>query len=139
MKQFRDESSYPKVNAQRNLDGITHYVEDSTLRFHKSRILKANATVDGLLFYIIESYAADYQGKTRLFRPVIFDIAGNTISRPDLENGFKTRAQAEKHLWAEMDKLDRVAVSMEAIDRAEKNAKYAFDLAREMVAKAVQS
>jgi len=38
MKLFTRESGDPKTNAQRNLMGRTHYVDDATLRFHASRV-----------------------------------------------------------------------------------------------------
>lgn len=138
MNLYRNESSHPRVNAQRNLDGRTHYVETSSLQFHKARILKAKATVDGLLFYIIESCAADPNGYRRIFRHVIFDISGHVLSRPDLAHGRKNRAQAEKDLWAAMDRIDNKAVSLAAVDRAEKNFADECARIREQIAKAPQ-
>ena len=41
MRFYKTESDHPKVNAQRNLMGRTHYVDPDTLRWHKSRILSA--------------------------------------------------------------------------------------------------
>ena len=46
-------------NAQRNLEGRTHYVDTNTLSFHKSRVLAANADAEGLLFVLLTSDAAD--------------------------------------------------------------------------------
>lgn len=131
-----NKSSYPKVNAQDNLNGRTHYVEDSTLRFHHSRILKAKATCDGLLFYLIESCSADMNNTRRIFRHVIFDIAGHTLSRPNLEHGCKTRAAAEKQLWKAMDKIDNKASALAAVDRAEKYAAEEYARIREKISKA---
>lgn len=136
MNLYENNSSYAKVNAQNNLCGRTHYVDDSTLRFHKGRILRAKATCDGLLFYIIESCAADMHNTRRIFRPVIFDIAGHVISRPALEDGCKTRAQAEKMLWAEMEKIDNKASALAAVDRAEKYAMEDYVRIREKISKA---
>lgn len=138
MRLYENSSSYAKVNAQNNLSGRTHYVDDSTLRFHKSRILKAKATCDGLLFYIIESCTADMNNTRRIFRHVIFDITGNLVSRPDLEHGFKTRAAAEKSMWEAMDFIDNKAVSLAAIDRAQKYAVEEFDRMRDEINKAAK-
>lgn len=138
MNLYQNDSSYPKVNAQTNLNGRTHYVETSSLQFHKARILKAKATVDGLLFYIIESCAADPNGYRRIFRYVIFDITGRVISRPDLEHGRKNRAQAEKDLWAAMDQIDNKAVSLAAINKAQEYAIAEFDRVRDAVNKVTQ-
>lgn len=41
MNLYRNESSDAKTNAQRNLCGRTHYVDEDTLRWHKSRVLDA--------------------------------------------------------------------------------------------------
>lgn len=87
---YRNESSDPKRNAQRNLQGRTHYVDDDTLRFHKSRILSARHVDGGLLFAIVTSDATDYQGKTRGFRYVVFDLFGTVLDRPALEDCYKS-------------------------------------------------
>jgi len=120
MNLYSNEHSNPTYNAQRNLDGRTHYVDAGTLRYHKARILKAKATCDGLLFYLIESCAADPNGHKRIFRHVIFDIEGRVLSRPDLEHGCKNRAQAEKALCSAMELIDNKASALAAIDRKEK-------------------
>ena len=38
LQTYRDQSSNDRINAQLNLGGKTHYVTDSTLRYHHSRI-----------------------------------------------------------------------------------------------------
>ena len=93
MQLYSDEHTNPRINAQRNLLGRTHYADDATLHFHKARILSARATSDGLLFYVIESVAIDYQNTTRGFRPVIFDLCGQVLSRPDLNTHAKRAAK----------------------------------------------
>lgn len=62
---FDCKSSDAKYNAQRNLGGITHYVDDDTLRFHKSRIQCAKTLANGLLFYICTSDALDMNNTRR--------------------------------------------------------------------------
>jgi len=121
MKKFTHESSNPKWNAQRNLSGITHYVEDDTLQFHKSRILSTHILEEGLLFGLIESCALDPDNRTRGFRYVIFDVTGYVIDRPKLEETVKTRRQAEKAMWAYVNTLDARVITKEAIDREERN------------------
>lgn len=106
MKLYSDCLSHPKYNAQRNLDGRTHYVDDDTLRFHKSRILKAKASYNGLYFYLIESCAADSNNTRRVFRGVVFDVFGTVVSRPRLDEGLKTRKQAETAMWEDINKID---------------------------------
>ena len=132
---YSNEHTNPRVNAQRNLVGRTHYVDDATLRFHKARILSARATSDGLLFYLIESVSLDYQNTTRGFRPVIFDLCGNVVSRPNLENACRTSRQAEQLLWAEMEKIDPVASNLAAIADAAHNSAVEYDNLRAAVEK----
>lgn len=114
---YRDQTGNPLWMAQRNLAGRTHYVDDDTLRFHKSRVLSCHITDGGLLLAIITSDAADYAGATREFRPVIFDVFGTVIERPKLGEGYKTRAQASKAMWAALNALDAPTITREAAAR----------------------
>ncbi len=104
---FRQESGDPKYNAQRNLSGRTHYVDDDTLRFHKSRICSTSHLCGGLLFRVTCSDALDMHNTKRGFRSVVFDVFGTTVSRPSLENAHKTSAQAIKA--SQNEELDLVA------------------------------
>lgn len=94
VRPFGCESSDPKYNAQRNLRGKTHYVDDDTLRFHKSRVLSAQAIHGGLLFRIVCSDSLDMHNTKRGFRAVVFDVFGTTIDRPKLEDATATRQAA---------------------------------------------
>ncbi len=95
---YRDESQDPKRNAQRNLDGRTHYVEDNTLSYHHSRILSARVIADGLYFGIVESVALDMHNRSRGYRHVVFNLFGNVVSRSDLEHCAKTSKKAYEAL-----------------------------------------
>jgi hypothetical protein len=117
---FRTESSDEKTNAQRNLMGRTHYVDDDGLRFHKSRIISTAIADDGLLFAIVESYAVDYQNTRRAYRPVVFDIFGTVLSRVDLEDGYKSSKSARKAMWDVLNGIDAKAHTLKAIDAQEK-------------------
>ena len=86
--------SRPVVEAQNALMGRTHYVDPATLQFHKARILDCGIAKNGLLFWLIESCASDWQGNTRVIRPVVFDVLGTTVYRPDLQGSFARSAQA---------------------------------------------
>lgn len=117
MNLYREESANAKYNAQRNLSGRTHYVDDDTLRFHKSRILRTHITDNGLLFGLIESCALDMNNTSRGFRPVIFDIFGTVINeRAKLEDCLKTRAAAEKAFWREINNIDAGTHTILAIE-----------------------
>lgn len=118
MRLYRNESSDSKRNAQRNLMGRTHYVDDDTLRFHKSRILSSRHTDGGLLFAIVESVALDWHNTKRGVRYVIFDLFGNVVgTRQDLEHCWRRSEQATKALWAELNTLDAVALNREGLAR----------------------
>jgi hypothetical protein len=117
MQLYQNHSSDPKTDAQRNLCGRTHYVDDDTLRYHKSRVISSQHTDNGLLFAIITSDALDYQNHKRGFRYVIFDIFGRTIARPRLEEAFRTSAQASKAMWHALNSFDAIALTNEAIAR----------------------
>lgn len=120
MQLFQNESSRPKTNAQRNLCGRTHYVDDDTLRWHKSRVLSARCTDHGLLFAIVTSDALDMNNTKRGFRYVIFDVFGTTLDRPDLEHAFKSHAQASKAMWVALNAIDAYQVTRDAIANAER-------------------
>jgi hypothetical protein len=116
MKIFRQEVSDAKLNAQINLAGLSLYADDCTLKFHKSRVNTCVISDNGLLLAIVESYAVDMNNTKRLFRPVIFNIAGTVLSRNSLEDGFKTSKQAISSMWDELDKIDAVKSAYSAID-----------------------
>lgn len=143
VKLFTYESGDPKYNAQRNLSGRTHYVDDDTLRWHKSRVLSSGIIGNawGLLFSITTSDALDMHNTSRGFRCVVFDVFGTTVYRPDLDSTHNTskaaqkarneaeidlvahytKAIAEKLAWAEREaatllKISQDLVSMQVVD-----------------------
>ena len=121
MNLYKCESSYPKVNAQRNLMGRTHYVDDGTLRFHKSRVISARHTDGGLLFAIVTSDACDYENKKRGFRYVIFDVTGYVVERTQLENAYRTSKRCTDAMWKAIDALNAYDITVAAIVRQETN------------------
>lgn len=120
---YRNESSYPKNNAQRNLAGRTHYVDDDTLRGFYSRIISARHTDGGLLFAIVTSDAKDFENKSRGFRYVIFDLFGTVIERNpssvDREY-FRTSEKAEKAMWAALNAMNAADITRKGIANAER-------------------
>ena len=120
MNLYRDESSYPKFNAQRNLQGRTHYVDDSSLRWHKSRVLSARIVNNGLFFAITTSDALDPNNMRRGFRYVIFDIFGNILERPKLEDAFKSHEKCLREMWKILNGIsnaDAKQITREALQR----------------------
>lgn len=100
-------SDDPKRDAQRNLLGRTHYVDDDTLRCYHSRILSAQSMYDGLLFRIVCSDALDMHNTKRGFRAVVFDVFGTVIFRPSMEQASPTKQAAANA--CEKESIDLVA------------------------------
>jgi hypothetical protein len=95
-KLYKNEWSMPKVNAQENLEGRTHYVEPSTLRFFNSRIVSALPVSNGAFYKVIESLSLNHNNTKRGFRAVLFDIFGTVVYRPDLDQCFTSKEKADK-------------------------------------------
>lgn len=117
----RKNCSNAKYDAQLNLEGRTHYVDDDTLRFHHAKILRTCVHDNGLLFSLIESTALDMRNTKRGFRYVIFDLFGNVIARPDLDNSYKTSEQARKAMYTVLNGINAEKVTMEGLTAWEKS------------------
>jgi hypothetical protein len=133
---YRNESSDPKSNAQRNLSGRTHYVDDDTLRFHKSRVISARHTDGGLLFAIVTSDAKDYENRSRGFRFVVFDLFGAVIDRK-IDAWFRTSEQATKAMWAAVNALDAVQITRAGIEREARNHKMEMERVESDIARLI--
>jgi hypothetical protein len=96
---FAYKSGDCKRDAQINLNGRTCYCDADTLKWHKSRIVAGNDSSSGLIYWIIESVAVNYENTKRGFRAVAFDVFGTVIYRVDLENTFKTSDKARKEFY----------------------------------------
>ncbi len=119
MNLYRNESSDPRYNAQRNLSGRTFYADDDTLRFHKARILETHIAYNGLIFALVESMALDMHNTRRGFRAVVFDVFGNVLSRSTLDDALSSKKAALKQMWTEINAIDAVGVTLGAIKRQE--------------------
>ena len=80
VRPYRYEACDLTYDAQRNLQGRTHYVNPDTLKGFQARILTAYSTPDGLLYVLVESVQSrpDHGGYTR--RVVVFDVFGDIIN-----------------------------------------------------------
>jgi len=114
---YTDHASDPKLNAQRNLDGRTHYVDNGTLGWHKARVLSCHVSHAGQLLTIIESVALDQDNTKRGFRYVTFDLFGTVISRVKLENCWPTQEKARERRNGFLAGVDAVAVNREGLAR----------------------
>jgi hypothetical protein len=127
---FEGKSCDPKFNAQRNLEGISHFADDGTLRFFKSRIASAHDIANGLLFKLTESSSMDIHNQKRGFRVHVFDLFGTHVFGVDIDKASKTRNQAERvfesaefdilahYKQAVTSKRDRLAKDAEAFAEA---------------------
>lgn len=133
MDLFKEQSDNPKINAQRNLCGRTHYVDDDTLKFHHSRVMSARVVNRGLLFAITTSDSLDYQNTKRGFRYVVFDIFGTVIARVELEQAYRTNKQAVKAMWAALNAIDAHAHTLKAMEKARHAHEYELSVLRSTI------
>jgi hypothetical protein len=105
----------PTISAQKNLEGRTHYVDPSTLKYHGSRILSALPVSDGAFFKIIETVSLDYQHTKRGYRAVVFDLFGTTIYCPSLEQTHTNKEKADKAFYAFFNEFDETEHYQKAI------------------------
>ena len=117
---YKHESSYPKNNAQLNLEGRNHFASDNTLKSFGARINSAHPTASNLLFYIVESSFLDYQKTQRGFRYAVFDIFGTSIARLPADQAYKSSERCRKAMYGEINQFDVVqhyARTLESIAR----------------------
>lgn len=107
-----------KDQAQTSLDGLTHYVEDATLRYHKSRILSVHILQSGLLLGLVESVAADPKGYRRGVRGVIFALDGAILYRPKLDELFHTTKGGRNAMLKAAQAIDGKDEALKAIGRS---------------------
>lgn len=113
---YQSKTHYPKENAQRNMAGRSHYVDDDTLRFFHSRVLETFVIDGGLAFAIIESYRPEWGSLARRRRGVAWDIFGNELYRPEMNAGFITTLSARNDLFKALDNLDIARITLSAND-----------------------
>lgn len=124
IRKFEDRYfSNPKHYAQNELAQLTHYVDDDTLRFHKSKILDCGQ-FKGLIFWLVESVALDMENSKRGFRYVAFDVSGRVISRVDLEDCAKNSKTAKTQLTEFLNSVDAMAITLEAIEQTKASCDY---------------
>jgi hypothetical protein len=114
---FTERSGFPLNQAQRNLQGKTHYVDDSTMRGFVGKIHSVHILEDGLILGLVESIQAGPNEESgRVYRPVFFDVFGNVVMRPDIEDSFKTLKQAQAAFWRMADDIDTIPLTLKGIE-----------------------
>ena len=114
---FEQRGSGAKFNAQYNLRERTHYLDDDSLRFHKSRVVGCYISDAGLMLAVLESVALDYANTRRGFRGVLFDVFGNVVSTRSLDECYSTAKAARKDMWQRWNKIDAKEITREALGR----------------------
>ena len=116
---FSDRSYDAQRNARINLDGITHYVDLDTLRYFKSRIVKAFDSCNGSIFFLVESVAKNPDNTKRGFRFVLFDVFGTVINPRDVY--YTTSDKAKQAGYAFLETFDLMVHYRQALgDKAKK-------------------
>lgn len=115
-KLYKNEWTNPKANAQKNLEGRTHYVEPSTLRFFNSRIVSALPVSNGSFFKVIELVSLNHNNTKRGFRAVLFDIFGTVVYRPALEECFTSKEKADSGFYWWFETFNEYKHYQQALD-----------------------
>ncbi len=122
LRKFRNESCDATRDAQRNLEGRTHYADAETLRHFSARILESRTVAGGLLFYLIESVSSRPENKGRTRRAVVFDIFGTVVNdraklsdSPDGGKWHKTTDAARREIAAFLETFDATAHTAAAL------------------------
>lgn len=127
---FKDaQRSTPVLNAQDALTGITHYCDPQTLRYHHSRIVGACVVSCGAFYKVTETCSQDYQNTRRGYRVVLFDLTGEAVYRPSLDELTRTREQADKAFYAWLNEFDELGHYRDKLNRkADRLARQIADL-----------
>lgn len=103
--QYQCKSSYSDSDAQRNLEGRTHYADSDTLRYFKAKILRGIHSTNGLYYLIQESLPHPELGRVR--RNVLFDVFGSVVGGRDVFHKTAKKADTEySELRTRMDSED---------------------------------
>jgi len=121
---FRHESSCPEWNAERNLEGRTHFATPGTRKYFKSRILNAGITSDRLICWLVESNRSKPFEPQKNKRFVAFDVFGTELFERD--DWHKTSAAAYKSGMSWLSGFDALTNTWNALQaRAKHEAQYA--------------
>lgn len=112
---FRQESCYPENDAERNLQGRTHFADPQTRRYFKSRILDASVSHDGLVYWLIESNRSKPYESVKNKRFVAFDVFGTQLFKQDSWHKTSKAALAEGKEWlASFDAIAHTETALRA-------------------------
>lgn len=109
-----------RVRAQRALIGLTHYVDEDTLRFFGTRVLTANPVNDGLFYLLVESSYVDHNKTEKGVKYVLYDVFGNVAMESD--RIYKSDRNAKAAFWEHFSKFDQTTHYAAALDTLLKQA-----------------
>jgi hypothetical protein len=115
LRTFDCQSCDPKYNAQRNLSGRTHYVDEDTLKGFGSRILDSGNDQTGMVFWIIESVSSKPHDGSRNKRFVAFDLFGTVLTERTEDMWHRDSRAAEKAGFAWLATFDAAAHTVAAM------------------------
>tara|TARA_R110002012_G_scaffold315040_1_gene528329 strand:+ start:1335 stop:1760 length:426 start_codon:yes stop_codon:yes gene_type:complete len=117
VEKYSQHSYNARYNAQHNLRGRSHFVDDATLRYFSGRVLSAYDSADGRLFVVVHSQATSLNDATRVYSYAIFDLAGSVIN--EHTKHYKSAATARKHCAAMLALLDADRITLDALSYLE--------------------
>jgi|TARA_R110001592_G_scaffold270044_1_gene536355 hypothetical protein len=117
VEKYSQHSYNARYNAQHNLCGRSHFVDEHTLRYFKGRVLSAYDRADGRLFVVVHSQATSFNDFTRVYSYAIFDLAGNVIAGQ--AQHYKSAATARKHCADMLALLDADQLTLDALSYLE--------------------
>ena len=127
---YKTRYTAPKAAAQDALSGRTHYADESTLRYFHSRILACSAHHAGTFLRVVETVALDHQNTQRGYRVVLFDLTGETVHRPSLDECHKTKGAAYRAFEAWFATFNPIKHYRALLtERAERTARQAAEMA----------
>lgn len=131
---YKEHYMHERGDAQLNLSGRSHYVNDEALKYFKARINYARPHHGGLLYAIIESFECFVTGEdseVRRHRGVVFDITGGIVYHPNGDESFKTSKAAKVAMQSFLDSFDSIKHTREALDWKLKCCEDSIEYARE--------
>jgi hypothetical protein len=124
VEKYSQHSYNARYNAQHNLCGRSHFVDDDTLRYFRGRVLSAYDKADGRLFVVVHSQASGFNDATRVYSYAIFDLAGSVIAGQ--AKHYKSAATARKHCADMLALLDADQLTLDALSYLE--GRFASDI-----------
>lgn len=131
---YREYSGMALNKAQRNLFGRTNYAEDSNLKASKTSILAAEVMDDGLVLALVEkTQKTANPADGNIYRPVFFDVFGNIIYRPDVDDSFDTQKGAMADVWKQANDIEAVKATVNGAKAKQKAMQQEVDKFTELV------